>query len=70
VEDEKERRSQEMSHTELTRFLTLLNHTLEHTKEHVEKLKNLAMKAEELGKTEVHDDIVKAVEEMNRGTEI
>ena len=35
-----------MSHMELTRFLTLLNHTLEHTKEHVEKLKNLAMKAE------------------------
>jgi hypothetical protein len=59
-----------MSDMELTRFLTLLDHTLEHTKEHVEKLKNLAMKAKELGKTEVHDDIVKAAEEMNRATEI
>ncbi len=54
---------------ELTRFLTLLNHTLEHTKEHVEKLKDLAVKARELGKTEVHDDISKAAEEMSRAAE-
>ena len=55
---------------ELTRFLTLLDHTLEHTKEHAEKLKTLAVKAKDLGKTEVHDDIMKAAEEMKRATEI
>lgn len=55
--------------SELTRFLTLLNHTVEHNKEHIEKLKNLAKKAQELGKTEAHDDIVKGVEQMSRANE-
>ena len=59
-----------MGDMELTRFLTLLEHNLEHTREHVEKLRSLAVKAKDLGKTEVHDDIVKAAEEMNRATEI
>ena len=59
-----------MSPMEFARFLILLEHTLEHTREHAEKLKDLATKAKELGKTEVHNDIVKAAEEMNRATEI
>lgn len=59
-----------MSHTELSRFLILLSHTLEHTKEHAEKLKDLAGKAKDIGKLEVRDDIVKAAEEMNRATEL
>jgi hypothetical protein len=70
VEIEKERQAHEMSPMELSRFLTLLEHTLEHTKEHAEKLKDLATKAKELEKTEVHDDIMKAASEMNRATEI
>ena len=59
-----------MSPMEFARFLILLEHTLEHTREHAEKLEDLATKAEELGKTEVHDDILKAATEMNRATEI
>ena len=70
MEVEKERQGQEMSSMELTRFLILLDHTLEHTKLHVEKLKNLAVRAKDLRKIEARDDIVKAAEEMKRATEI
>jgi len=55
---------------ELPRFVILLNHTAEHIREHIEKLENLAAEAKGLGKTEVYEDMVKAVEEMNRASKI
>ncbi len=55
---------------ELSKFLILLNHTAEHIKEHIEKLENLAAEAKGLGKTEVYDDMVKAVEKMNSANKI
>jgi hypothetical protein len=60
----------EIIRMELQRFLILLNHTAEHIREHIEKLETLAAEAKELGKTEAYDDMVKAVEEMNRASKI
>lgn len=36
--------------SELTRFLTLLNHTVEHNKEHIEKLKTWQRRRKNLGR--------------------
>jgi len=56
--------------SELTRLDTLLDYTLEHNKEHADDLRNLAQKANELGKIAVHDDVMQSVEHMDRANEI
>ena len=39
---------------------------LEHNKKHIEELEELAGKAQDLGETRIHDDILQLVEHMNK----
>ena len=56
--------------SEVAKLDILLNHTIEHSKRHVEELNNLAQKAKELSEATVHDDIAEAAEHMNRANKI
>ena len=43
----------------------LLSHWIEHNKEHAEEFTEWALKAKSNGKGEVHDHMMKAVQQMN-----
>ena len=56
--------------SEMMKLDTLLDYTIKHNSEHAEELKNLAQKAKELGKTAVHEELIRGVEQMSRANEI
>ena len=52
--------------SERAKFKTLLSYMLDHNKKHVEELEELAVKAQELGETRIHDDVLQLIEQMNK----
>lgn len=47
----------------------LLNHWIEHNREHAQEYKEWAEKAKSFGQATVHDDIMQAVQQMNNVNE-
>ena len=54
----------------LTRLETLLDYTLEHNREHADDLRNMAEKAQELGKLAAQADVLESVTYMDKANEI
>jgi nickel/cobalt exporter len=48
----------------------LLNHWIEHNREHTQEFAEWAEKAKSFGQATVHDDIMQAVQQMNRVNEL
>jgi len=58
-----------MAKTELGRLEILLEHWIEHNEEHNKEFQRWAERAKALGNAGVHDEILCAVEQMNRANE-
>ena len=54
-----------MAKDDQTKLKILLSHWIEHNKEHAKEFTEWALKAKSNGKGEVHDHMVKAVQQMN-----
>ncbi len=59
-----------MSINEKDKLKTLLSYWVEHNEEHSGEFKEWAEKAREMGEAEVADEIMQAVENMDRVSEI
>ena len=59
-----------MSSGEKDKLKTLLKYWIEHNREHSEEFKEWAEKAEKMGEAEVGGEILKAVGNMDKVTEI
>ncbi len=55
--------------SEMMKLDALLDYTIKHNSEHADELKSLALKAKELGKTAVYDELMRGVEQMNGANE-
>jgi len=58
-----------MHEAEKGKLKTLLNHWTEHNKEHTQEFREWAEKAKSFGQATVHDDIMQAVQQMNKANE-
>ncbi len=58
-----------MAQTDMEKIKILLKHWVEHNEEHGEDFQEWAEKAKSHGHTEVHDDILRAVEKMREANE-
>jgi hypothetical protein len=58
-----------MVEDERTKLKILLDHWIEHNKEHGEEFSQWAEKAKGFGEAKVHDDILEATQQMNRANE-
>jgi nickel/cobalt exporter len=54
-----------MAKDDQAKLKILLSHWIEHNKEHAEEFTEWALKAKSVGKGEVHDHMMKAVQQMN-----
>jgi len=54
-----------MAKDDAAKLKILLSHWIEHNKEHAEEFTEWALKAEANGKGEVHDHMMKAVQQIN-----
>jgi nickel/cobalt exporter len=54
-----------MAKDDQTKLKILLSHWIEHNKEHAEEFTEWALKAKSNGKGEVHDHMMKAIQQMN-----
>ena len=54
-----------MAKDDQTKLKILLSHWIEHNKEHSQEFTEWALKAKSNGKGEVHDHMMKAVQQMN-----
>ena len=54
-----------MDKTDSEKLEILVNHWIEHNREHTEEYKGWAEKAKSFGQVTVHDDIMRAVQHMN-----
>ncbi|PIX21414.1 MAG: hypothetical protein COZ69_14950 [Deltaproteobacteria bacterium CG_4_8_14_3_um_filter_45_9] len=55
-----------MSNTEREKIKILLNHWIEHNKEHSQEFREWAEKAKGLGEAETCDDILEAAQDMDK----
>lgn len=58
-----------MSNTEREKIKILLNHWIEHNKEHSQEFREWAEKAKGLGEAETCDDILEAAQDMDKANE-
>lgn len=59
-----------MSNDDKTKLKTLLNYWVEHNQEHSEEFKEWAEKARQMGEAEVAEEILQAVGNMEKVSEI
>ena len=59
-----------MDDSERVKLKTLLNYWIEHNKEHSQEFKEWADKAKVLGETEVCEEMLQAVKEMDKASEL
>jgi len=59
-----------MSSDERAKLKTLLNYWIEHNKEHSQEFKQWADRAKGLGETEVSREMLDAVKDMDKATEL
>ena len=59
-----------MDKDERTKLGILLNHWIEHNKEHGQDFSEWAIKAKALGEAEAGEDILQAAQEMDKASEI
>lgn len=55
--------------SEMEKLKILLDHWIEHNKEHGEEFREWAEKARDLGETVVHEDMLDAAQHMNKASE-
>jgi len=53
-----------MAKDDAAKLAILLSHWMEHNEEHAEEFTEWALKAKASGKGEVHDDMMKAIQQM------
>lgn len=58
-----------MDEAEKGRLKILLNHWIEHNIEHIQEFSKWAEKARSFGHPAVHDEIMQAVQQMNKANE-
>jgi nickel/cobalt exporter len=58
-----------MHEAEKGKLKILLNHWVEHNRQHAQEFREWAEKAKSLGQAEVHDDMMQAVQQMNKANE-
>jgi nickel/cobalt exporter len=58
-----------MSNAEREKIKILLNHWIEHNKEHSQEFREWAEKAKGLGEAETCDDILEAAQDMDKANE-
>lgn len=58
-----------MGKDEITKLEILLDHWIEHNREHAEEFTQWAAKAKGLGQVAVHEDMTQAVKQMNKANE-
>ena len=58
-----------MAKDEMTKLEILLDHWIEHNREHAKEFTEWAEKAKGLGHTAVHDEMRQAVEQINKANE-
>lgn len=58
-----------MAKSDMEKLEVLLQHWVEHTREHSSEFKEWAEKAKTHGHTAAHDEILKAIERMDRANE-
>ena len=58
-----------MDEVEKRKLRILLNHWIEHNREHAQEFGEWAEKAKSLGQATVHDDIMQAAQQMNKVNE-
>jgi len=54
---------------EMEKLKILLNHWIEHNREHAQEFREWAEKAKSFGQSTVHDDIMQASQQMNKANE-
>ena len=54
-----------MAKDDATKLTILLSHWIEHNQDHAEEFTEWALKAKSNGKGEVHDHMMKAIQQMN-----
>ena len=59
-----------MDDGERVKLKTLLNYWIEHNKEHSQEFKEWADKAKVLGEAEVYEEMLQAVQEMDKASEL
>jgi len=57
-----------MSNDERAKLKTLLNHWIEHNKEHIQEFRDWAGKAKEIGETEACKEMLQAAQEMDKAS--
>jgi len=62
-------RATSMDEVEKVKLKTLLNYWVEHNRQHAQEFREWAEKAKSFGQAEVHDDMMRAVQQMNRTNE-
>lgn len=58
-----------MSEAEKEKLKILLNHWVEHNRQHAQEFREWAEKAKSLGQAEAHGDMMQAVQQMNKANE-
>ena len=58
-----------MENSEMEKLKILLDHWIEHNKEHGEEFREWAEKAREVGKVVVHEDMLRAAGHMDKASE-
>ena len=58
-----------MSNDERAKLRTMLNYWMEHNKEHSQEFREWADKAKTLGETEAAEELLQAVQEMDKANE-
>lgn len=58
-----------MPKDDMTKLEILLEHWIEHNREHAEEFMEWAEKAKGLGQAAVHDDMTQAVKQINKANE-
>ncbi len=58
-----------MENSEMEKLKILLDHWIEHNKEHGEEFREWAEKARDLGKAVVHEDMLDAAQNMDKASE-
>jgi hypothetical protein len=58
-----------MAKDEMAKLRILLDHWIEHNREHAQEFTEWAVKAKDLGDAGVHHDVAQAAEQMNKANE-
>ncbi len=58
-----------MGEAEKGKLKILLSHWVEHNRQHAQEFREWAEKAKSFGQAEVHDDMMRAVQQMNKANE-